>query len=153
MKKYNKIRLKALILDLFFIAIMCLIIMLIYAYLTQGGTKYERNLLWASLYSLFLCKDNIAGQSVGERLCKLKTVDDKGENLNTIKLIGRNLFVLFGPIEVILLMYYDKRLADRVMQTKVVLVEKSDKVTFKGVLTYILSLLVVAAICFPLVGI
>lgn len=153
MKTYNKVRLKALIIDIVFITIIWMIVMLIYAYLTQGGTKYDRNVWTALLFSLLLCKDNITGQSIGKRICKLKAVDDKGRELNSIKLIGRNWFILFAPIEFILLLYYDKRLGDKVMQTKVVLVEKPDKITFKNVLIYLFTLFVTFVFCLPLGGI
>lgn len=127
--------------------------MVIYLFLSQGGTRFDNNIIVGVGWALILCKDNLNGQSIGKRICKLKAVGNNGENLNSIKLIGRNLFILFLPIEFILLLYYDKRLGDKVMQTKVILVEKSDKITCKNVLIYLLSLFVTAIICLPLGGI
>jgi uncharacterized RDD family membrane protein YckC len=81
------------------------------------------------LFSLFFCKDIIGGQSIGKRFFKLKVVNNKineGEKvvenleLNSIRLILRNLFVYIWPIEILLLMYQDKRLGDAIIKTKVV---------------------------------
>lgn len=146
MKTYTKVRLKALIIDIGFIAIMWMITFAIYLFLFKGGTKYDNNVGLALLLSLFLCKDNINGQSIEKRIYKLKVVDYKEDNLNSIKLIGRNLFAFLAPIEFILLLYYDKRIGDNVIKSKVILVKKSDKITFMNVLIYLLTLFVATII-------
>ncbi|NLI71926.1 MAG: hypothetical protein GX361_04255 [Bacteroidales bacterium] len=153
MKLYNKKRLKALIIDLVFIAIVWCVLFALHILIFKNGTKYDTNVGLALFLSLFLCKDNINGQSIGKRLYKLRVVDNYYEELNTSILIGRNLFVFFAPIELILLIYYDKRIGDKMLKTKVVLIEKTDKITFKNVLIYLLSFFIVALLCLPLGGI
>ena len=103
------------------------------------------------IISLFLCKDNFNGQSFGKRICNLKVVDYKRENIAIVKLIARNLFVFLAPIEFILLLYYDKRIGDNVIRSQVILVKKSDRITIMNILVFILTIFFTNIIFLPFV--
>lgn len=150
MKTYNKLRLKALIIDIVVIIALWMVffsIILIF----KKSTIYDSKIGLSLLLSLFLCKDNINGQSIGKRIFNLKTVDYNGKSLNAIKLIARNFFVFLTPIEFVLLLYYDRRIGDRIINSKVVLVKESDKITIVSILIYLLTLFITTVIFIPLV--
>lgn len=121
MKKQNKLRLKVLIVDIISICIIWLVLSFIHVLLLEKFIEYNYNIGLSLMLSLFLCKDNIAGQSIGKRIFNLKVVDYNGKSLNIIKLTARNLFVFLAPIEFVLLLYYDNRIGDNVIKSKVVL--------------------------------
>ncbi len=151
LKEFNKLRFKALMIDIVFISIIWIVVFAIYVYLLKESAKYDYKVGLSLLLSLFLCKDNINGQSVGKRILNLKVVDYKGCNLNIIKFIARNLFVFIAPIEFVVLLYYDKRIGDTVIKSKVISVEKSDKITIVNVLIYLLTLFIAIIVCLPLI--
>lgn len=150
MKEFAKIRIKTLFIDILIIGILWFILFAFFTYALSGCTNY--NIGSVLFLGLFLCKDNLSGQSLGKRICKLKVIDDKGQNASIIKLIGRNLFLFVAPVELVLLMYYDIRLGDKMFGTQVIPVEKSDKITFKNLLFYLLSLVISVLVFLPFVG-
>lgn len=151
MKSNIKLRLKALIIDVALISILWILIFAIYVYFSKESVKSDYKVGLSLLLSLFLCKDCIKGQSVGKRIFKLKVIDYRGCNLSVIKLILRNLFVFLAPIEFIVLLYFDRRIGDTVLKSKVISVEKSDKITIVNVLTYFLILLIATIFWLPLI--
>lgn len=136
------LRLKALFIDVAIILIVWIIVFMVSAYLLNKDTEYmyRYNMRMAIIMSLFLCKDNINGQSIGKRICNLKVVGYNGKNLTTMKLIMRNLFVFIAPVEFILLLHYNKRIGDNVIKSKVVMVKEASKITFANISTYALTL-------------
>jgi uncharacterized RDD family membrane protein YckC len=142
MKSYNKLRLKALIIDVALISIIWIVVFAIYVYLLKESAKYDYKVGLSLLLSLFLCKDSINGQSVGKRICNLKVVDYKGYSLSLLKLIVRNLFVFLAPIEFFVLLHNEKRIGDNVIKSRVILVKRPEKVTFMNVLIYLLILFI-----------
>lgn len=142
MKSYNKLRLKALIIDVALISIIWIVVFAIYVYLLKESAKYDYKVGLSLLLSLFLCKDGINGQSVGKRICNLKVVDYKGYSLSLLKLIVRNLFVFLAPIEFFVLLHNEKRIGDNVIKSRVILVKRPEKVTFMNVLIYLLILFI-----------
>ncbi len=149
-EKNQKLRLVALAIDVALIIIAWFLVMFIIIYLFQFDDTYYNNIGISLLISLFLCKDDFNGQSIGKRICKLKIVSLKGQDLSNIKLIGRNCFVFFAPIELILMLYYDRRLGDKIMEAQVIQVNKLEQIGLKNVLKYLLVLFVVTALCLPL---
>ncbi len=90
------------------------------------------------LFSFFLCKDLIHGQSIGKRICHLKVVSDKGKSVNPFVLFFRNVFVVIFFVEIIFLISGKKRTGDIVFNTSVVPVsEKNPPVTLRQVICWV----------------
>ena len=129
-KTYNTLRIKAVFLDVFFLFIFWLIIFILSVFLFDEDTEYiyRYNIRMAIVSTLFLCKDIIGGQSIGKRIFKLKVVGPARKDLSSMKLIVRNLFVFIAPIELFMLIYNNRRIGDIVTVSKVVCVNKTDKI-------------------------
>jgi len=122
-------RFKSIFVDLSVLSIIGILTSIPYFIYTDFKLIYYYNFEMAFLNSLFFCKDIFGGQSIGKRIFKLRVINSKintdGDKVNVLalssfRLILRNLFVYMWPIEIILLVYQDKRLGDVIIQTKVV---------------------------------
>ena len=68
-----------------------------------------------------ICKDIIGKRSVGKKLKELKVLSINGAEPTYKQLLIRNIFMLWAPIEVIIVLFFDKpRLGDKLAKTKVV---------------------------------
>ena len=68
-----------------------------------------------------ICKDIIGKRSLGKRIMGLKVLSMDGKEPTYKQLLIRNIFMLWAPIEVIIILFFDKpRLGDRLAKTKVV---------------------------------
>lgn len=68
-----------------------------------------------------ICKDIIGKRSLGKRITGLKVLSMDGKEPTYKQLLIRNIFMLWAPIEVIIVLFFDKpRLGDRLAKTKVV---------------------------------
>lgn len=75
--------------------------------------------IWMS--SLFAIKDLPYREgSLGKKICKLEVLHLNNERLSSSIKILRNLFVLIWPVELILLLLFNRRLGDAIFKTKVV---------------------------------
>lgn len=68
----------------------------------------------------FVCKDMIAGQSIGKRIMKIKIVNENGNIPNKIQIIIRSITFLIWPVEAFLVLMDKKRLGDRLARTNVI---------------------------------
>ena len=100
---------------------------------------YRYTIRMAIVSTLFLCKDIIGGQSIGKRIFKLKVVGPTRKNLSSMKLIVRNLFVFIAPIELFMLIFNNRRIGDIVTVSKVVCVNKTDKINISDFSKFFLS--------------
>lgn len=75
--------------------------------------------IWMSL--LFVIKDLPYREgSLGKKICKLEVLNLNNKRLsNSIKIL-RNFMILIWPVELILLVLFNKRLGDIIFKTKVV---------------------------------
>ena len=88
--------------------------------------KKDFELFW-KLYYIFLLafmfiyffKDVINGQSIGNRIMKIKVVDLNGNKASLFNLIIRNITILIWPVEALLVLLDKERLGDRLAKTKV----------------------------------
>ncbi len=75
--------------------------------------------IWMSL--LFAIKDLPYREgSLGKKICKLEVLDLNNERLSSSIKILRNLLILIWPVELILLLLFNRRLGDIIFRTKVV---------------------------------
>lgn len=96
---------------------------------------------------LYLFKDNLTGQSVGQAIIGISTVHSDTA-MRPVRALGRNLFLLIWPIELLLFMYLGKRLGDIVTKTETVVVNERQRPT-NIMLSFILFMIVWGvAICF-----
>lgn len=66
-------------------------------------------------------KDMVGKRSVGKKITGLKVLSINGKEPTYKQLFIRNIFMLCAPIEVIVVLFFDKlRLGDRLAKTKVV---------------------------------
>lgn len=136
-----KNRLYALTIDLVIAFTLSFSLSFIHIAFFETIVKYDYRIGLTLLLSFFICKDSVLGQSIGKRIYTLKVVDFESRNLTTIKLIIRNLFVFLAPIELLLLIYYDKRIGDSFVKSNVVKVVKTEKVSINSILIYFISLI------------
>lgn len=136
-----KNRLYALTIDLVIAFTLSFSLSFIHIAFFETIVKYDYRIGLTLLLSFFICKDSVLGQSIGKRIYTLKVVDFESRNLTSIKLIIRNLFVFLAPIELLLLIYYDKRIGDSFVKSNVVKVVKTEKVPINSILIYFISLI------------
>ncbi|MBQ4515490.1 MAG: RDD family protein [Clostridia bacterium] len=68
-----------------------------------------------------ICKDIVGKRSVGKKIKGLKILSIDGKEPTYKQLLIRNIFMLWAPIEVIIVLFFDKpRLGDKIAKTKVV---------------------------------
>lgn len=68
-----------------------------------------------------ICKDVIGKRSIGKRVTGLKILNTNGKEPTYKQLIIRNIFMIWWPIEFIIVLFFDKpRLDDKLAKTKVV---------------------------------
>lgn len=67
-----------------------------------------------------ICKDVIGKRSVGKKIKGLKVLSINGEKPTYKQLLIRNIFMLWAPIEVVIVLFFDKpRLGGKLAKTKV----------------------------------
>ena len=128
-KSINYRRLKSITVDISILCVIGVITSIPYLACKKNELLYFYNFEMSLLYSIFFCKDIFGSQSIGKRIFKLKVINNKINKdedkvntleLNSIRLILRNLFIYIWPIEIILIMSQNKRLGDIIVKTKVV---------------------------------
>jgi len=158
----NSRRLKSIFVDISILFLIALIASIPYFVYNKFELLYYYNFEMALLNSLYFCKDIFGAQSIGKRIFKLKVINtkiNKNEDkvstleLSSFRLLLRNLFVYMWPIEIILLMYQDKRLGDIIVKTKVVPfnqhVDRINKIDiFKYLFIFILLFAITLSIIF-----
>ena len=88
------------------------------------------NIKWEGIIILvsFSMKDLIfKNQSIGKKIMKLEIVNKENEKPNKLILICRNLTVFIWPLEIILLLIFNKRIGDILFNTQVVEVKNNIK--------------------------
>ena len=88
------------------------------------------NIKWEGIIILvsFSMKDLIfKNQSIGKKIMKLEIVNKENEKPNKFILICRNLTVFIWPLEIILLLIFNKRIGDILFNTQVVEVKNNIK--------------------------
>ena len=135
-----KYRLFALAIDLVIALTFSFALSIIHIAFFETIVKYDYRIGLSLFLSFFICKDSVLGQSIGKRIYTLKVVDYESRNLTSIKLIIRNLFVFLAPIELLLIIYYDKRIGDSFVKSNVVKAVKTEKVSVNSIFTYLISL-------------
>lgn len=145
LEKYFNTRIKAVLIDLgiLFLVWIFVLVLAISVFENDYEFIYYYNFSSSLFLSLFFCKDIFGGQSIGKRIYKLKVVDNRGKNLNSTKLILRNLFYYIAPVEFFMIVYNDnKRIGDIVIGSKLTRVNEATKINMhqimKGVLTIIM---------------
>jgi uncharacterized RDD family membrane protein YckC len=85
---------------------------------------FFNDLIYVALigYALYFCKDCIQGRSIGKRALKFQVVNKTTEMpASPIRTFIRNLFIIFWPLEVlVVLVYPEQRIGDMVAGTKVI---------------------------------
>lgn len=77
---------------------------------------------------LFSIKDLIfKNQSIGKKIMKLEIVNKENEKPNKLILICRNLTLYIWPLEIILLLIFNKRIGDILFNTQVVEIKNNIK--------------------------
>lgn len=70
---------------------------------------------------LFILKDIVfKNASVGKKLTKIEILKYDGSKPNTFELLFRNIFLFITPIELILILFKNKRIGDMIFKTKVI---------------------------------
>lgn len=77
---------------------------------------------------LYLFKDNLTGQSIGQAIIGISTVHNDTA-VRPVRALVRNLFLLIWPIELLLFMFSGKRLGDNVTKTETVVVNERQRPT------------------------
>ena len=119
-------RIASILIDIFILGI-CFgaVIVLFAVFFTNSGELFPQKgvdvlMLFANL--LFIMKDALR-ISVGKRLLKLKIVAEDGSKADWRACVIRNIFLLFWPIEGIVLLASGRRIGDYVAKTNVVMKE------------------------------
>ena len=146
-----KNRIYALAVDLVIAFILSFTLSFIHIAFFETIVKYDYRIGLTLLLSFFICKDSVLGQSIGKKIFTLKVVDFESRNLTAIKLIIRNLFVFLAPIELLLLIYFDKRIGDGFVKSKVVKAVKTEKISLNSILIYFISLVLTYTIIILLI--
>jgi len=109
----KKKRLVAMIIDFAII----MLISQVFVFMSFIEQNYLMKITFSIMFSLFLCRDNLNGQSLGKRLMKIQVVDNSTmQTVTSFKYILRNLFLCVWPIELILVLINgDRRLGDYVL--------------------------------------
>jgi len=119
-------RIIAFVIDFFIIAIIQAIgFMAITITQSKSGNYLNSLFLCTGLTSLLLiCKDLVAGQSIGKRIMKIGVhkAEDTSKIPNAVTLILRNLFLILWPIEAIVFLSSgcETRLGDKLLKTTVI---------------------------------
>lgn len=71
------------------------------------------------LFALFFCKDGFTGQSLGKRIMELQVIH-KNMQVSPLRALGRNLFYIIWPIELVILLVYNERIGDIVCKCQVI---------------------------------
>ena len=102
------------------------------------------------MFVLFVCKDNLNGQSLGKRLMKIQIIEiQTTEPASNLKCMIRNLFFCLWPIELALaLIEPNRRVGDYVTKTRLTKDIKSLplKVTIKDILILVICFIIVYGI-------
>jgi len=78
-------------------------------------------LIVSFLFSFFLCKDLINGQSLDKKQTNLQVVNSNESKASSLKLILRNIFTFLWPIELLVMMVSPgRRLGDFIAGTRVI---------------------------------
>lgn len=94
--------------------------------------KERSMLLYCLLYPLavmlLLCKECVGGQSIGKRKTNIQIINSRGEAINSVMSIIRNLSLIIWPIDFIVFLIAGKRIFDLIFKTDFVHEDKSIKV-------------------------
>lgn len=125
----KKKRLVAMIIDFAII----MLISQVFVFMSFIEQNYLMKITFSIMFSLFLCRDNLNGQSLGKRLMKIQVVDNSTmQTVTSFKYILRNLFLCVWPIELILVLINgDRRLGDYVLKTKIIMNTEAQPIRFK----------------------
>jgi uncharacterized RDD family membrane protein YckC len=139
----KKKRLVAMIIDFAII----MLISQVFVFMSFIEQNYLMKITFSIMFSLFLCRDNLNGQSLGKRLMKIQVVDNSTmQTVTSFKYILRNLFLCVWPIELLLVLINgDRRLGDYVAKTKIIINTEAQSIKFK------INDLAVFLICFVVV--
>lgn len=101
--------------------------------------------IYSILFTLFICKDLNGGKSLGKFITNLKVVNIDGSKVSTFKLLFRNLFFIFWPIEIIFCIANpERRLGDIVLGTKII--KNNEKVKKNSIDFSILYIMIIVFI-------
>lgn len=125
----KKKRLVAMIIDFAII----ILISQVFVFMSFIEQNYLMKITFSIMFSLFLCRDNLNGQSLGKRLMKIQVVDNSTmQTVTSFKYILRNLFLCVWPIELLLVLINgDRRLGDYVVKTKIIMNTEAQPIRFK----------------------
>lgn len=139
----KKKRLVAIIIDFAII----MLISQVFVFMSFIKQNDLMKITFSIIFSLFLCRDNLNGQSLGKRLMKIQVVDNSTMQTPTsFKYILRNLFLCAWPIELLLVLINgDRRLGDYVAKTRIIINTDNQPVKLK------MKDLAILLICFVVV--
>lgn len=125
----KKKRLLAIVIDFCIIMLVSQVFVLI-SFFSQ---TYFMEVAFSIIFTLFLCKDNLNGQSLGKYLMKIQVVDNStNQPPRTFILIVRNFFLSVWPIELVLVLINgDRRLGDYVAKTSIIINADNQLVRFR----------------------
>ncbi len=105
----------------------------VFVFMSFIEQNYLMKITFSIMFSLFLCRDNLNGQSLGKRLMKIQVIDNRTMQTPTnFKCMLRNMFLCVWPIELlIVLITGDRRLGDYVSKTKIIINTEPQDVRFK----------------------
>lgn len=147
----KKKRLLAIVID-FCIIMLGIQVFVLISFFSQ---PYFMEVAFSIIFTLFLCKDNLNGQSLGKHLMRIQVVDNStNQPPRTFILILRNFFLSVWPIELVLVLINgDRRLGDYVAKTSVIINAHNQSVRFRIRDLYILLICFVVVFAFTLLAI
>jgi len=125
----KKKRLLAMIIDFAII----MLISQVFIFMSFIEQNYLMKITFSIMFSLFLCRDNLNGQSLGKRLMKIQVIDnDTLQTTTSPKYILRNLFLCIWPIELLFVFINgERRIGDYVANTKIIINTDTLPIKFK----------------------
>lgn len=119
-----KINIKRLLADCVDFYLLCFVSTFVVVLVTFGKcdiTAFSLLSYFFSLFILLLLKDKIFGNaSLGKRIFKIKIINKNNNTLTNIECFKRTLTLILLPLEIFMILLYNKRIGDIWAKTSVV---------------------------------